>query len=92
MRNYTIFNRMPTIHKILIRTDYYLIFLCIFADKLNKEYLPRYEVYKETIVVLIETRELLVESFNVDDNTPVSPGTSLSRQKNWEDEEDEEDF
>ena len=43
-------------------------------------------------VDFMETTALLVESFKVDDNTPVSPGTSLSRQKNWEDEEDEEDF
>ena len=43
-------------------------------------------------VDFMETTALLVESFDVDDNTPVSPGTSLSRQKNWDEEEDEEDF
>ena len=54
---------------------------------MKKEYIS-----PEMSVDLMETTALLVESFNVDDNTPVSPGTSLSRQKNWEEEEDEEDF
>ena len=46
----------------------------------------------EMSVDLMETTALLVESFDVDDNTPVNPGSSLSRQKNWDEEEDEEDF
>ena len=54
---------------------------------MKKEYIS-----PEMSVDLMEATALLVESFNVDDNTPVSPGTSLSRQKNWDDEEDEEDF
>ena len=50
---------------------------------MKKEYIS-----PEMSVDLMETTELLVESFKVDDNTPVSPGTSLSRQKNWEEEEE----
>jgi len=46
----------------------------------------------EMSVDLIEATELLVESFKVDDNTPVSPGTTLTRRQDWDDEEEEEDF
>ena len=54
---------------------------------MKKEYIS-----PEMSVDFMETTALLVESFKVDDNTPVNPGTSLSRQKNWDEEEDEEDF
>ncbi len=54
--------------------------------------MKKHYISPEMSVDFMETTELLVESFKVDDNTPVSPGISLSRQKNWDDEEDEEDF
>lgn len=54
---------------------------------MKKEYIS-----PEMSVDFMETTELLVESFKVDDNTPVSPGTTLTRRQDWDDEEDEEDF